>query len=1145
MKRSAAGDGAVIADQVQCCSAMSGQLTALIAAILWLQATAVPAGNHTCTGVIKHPVNVLVNVTEPVTFRSYTWCLRVPPRCSKYTVQLKDRVKLHVEMHNKTITVCCEGYVEMEGRCVPACPPGADCPFMRCNRTNHCHCTPGYTGLYCNEACPRGLWGKDCKRPCDCPSGYTCHHLTGDCFVDDRPPRRTTTPTTTTTTTTITRPTTTTTTPTTEGTTLETVKTPHFRFPPPPWVESAADSKKTTTRQVKKDESPPTKEMDVIQEILDVTTIKSQLEISLPTLATVLNKTSVERPTSIELFPPLWNEEKVNKKVVDGSTNFKELETVEEVPIKPLLPTIVLSTSTEKDESLINEENVIKKNPTLSKVITTPIPTSPTSEYPNTSQLHTVTIETILPIDFTANNQNHTEHSPIDTMVHTPALFVTRATTKLPDIVTQRPIIATDAVTTQQILYSTKPEQGTIKNDIQKEIFTTPISYHTIESAVLTTTHENISSLEKKSTINPLVFHSNESPSTTITTSKNEEIIKEKEPVLDNQYQTTTPIFINPTKSIHLEEKHFTSTFSDPETSPETIVLKTENTPASSTLNNKFPFILLQGFSLPPLPSTTITSSSSIPNHETTNSYPVSTTPTSSATYNQITSKKSRFSFPPLVNLTTVASTTSNWLTTPLDLTTTHATSTTIKSTITYTTTTESPTITTLNASSPLAFSRTKSPSSFAATMIPVANTTPSTAPTTTTPVTLAVTTTTEPTTVTPLKTDPSTTVTPLKTDPSTTVTPLKTDPSTTATTLMTSTFAVSKEIFAEGNNDDTSKPQIEETVPIPTLATDIIKDFNAHKKLKPDEAYSIYSGQDKPKKKHEKIKPKNVNAKEFPSIYQTKTEKNDENAMQQTTKISLRSILQAETFINKIITTKASRPTKTQPTPDFIDINFVTDERPFIETVSVAPTQSKPNQIWHALKKQNFSSNSGLKVQEALGILKEPSEISESGFVTTEMNRVMESNTIDYRQSSEEPMKKVLAQEEETNYSLIFNKIKFNMTESIAAGVKLSREESSYFHLPMILVLGIALVTLLLLTLTLWVYLKRRRQRAEPFPPCIMAYAMEETQPMDCDSYDQAFFCPTFTNIYAEKINRELRELHYDHPRSSQPEPLYAEIFN
>ncbi|XP_014253473.1 mucin-2-like [Cimex lectularius] len=173
--------------------------TVIVSSLIWVtQGT--PSGNHTCTGVVKHPVTVRVNVTEPVTYRTYTWCLRVPPRCSKYTIQLQDRVKIHTEMHNRTITVCCKGYVEMDYKCVPACPPQTDCPFMHCNRTNHCYCTPGYTGLYCNDPCERGFWGENCMKECDCPPGYTCHHLTGDCMLDDkRPPsktRRTTTTTT-------------------------------------------------------------------------------------------------------------------------------------------------------------------------------------------------------------------------------------------------------------------------------------------------------------------------------------------------------------------------------------------------------------------------------------------------------------------------------------------------------------------------------------------------------------------------------------------------------------------------------------------------------------------------------------------------------------------------------------------------------------------------------------------------------------------------------------------------------------------------------------------------------------------------------------------------------------------------------------
>ncbi|XP_014270462.1 mucin-2 [Halyomorpha halys] len=1100
---------------------MLEQLTALLAAIIWLQAVAAPTGDHTCTGVVKHPVNVLVNVTEPVTFRSYTWCLRVPPRCSKYTVQLKDRVKLHVEMHNKTITVCCEGYVEMEGRCVPACPTGADCPFMRCNRTNHCHCTPGYTGLYCNEACPRGLWGKDCKRPCDCPSGYTCHHLTGDCFVDDRPPRRTTTPTTTTTTTTTSRPTTTITTPTTEGTTLETVKTPVFRFPPPPWVESAADNKKTTTRQVKKDEAPPTKEMDVTQETSALTTKKALLEIPLPTLAReeMPIKTRVERPTTIKLFPSLLNEEIANKKVIDESKTFKELETIEEFPIKPLLST-VSSKSTERDV-LQSKVNLKMEGVTLPKEITTPIPTSPSTGFPNIIQVHTVTIETPPPIHFTTQHKNITQTSSPAMISHIPDSTyidpIYTVNTKLPDDVTQSPTIVTETATTQQSLHSTKPVENTLKNEIQTNMTGTSINSPTTERTVQTTTQDTISRWEPYSSVNPrFAISSIEFPITTKQITNAYENANEREPIVEKQDLPSSP----PTKLIHLEEKNFISTLSDLKATPENLVSGTENAAIRSTLNIKIPFTHKQGFSLAPLTFTTsnisIPSSSSIPNGGDAASNPNSTSSTPLTTYNHIISKNTAIPFPPFIHLTTPTTTMSNLL--PITLITTTDNPTTTKSHTSPTTTIELPKTAVMNTSSPLTFLSTIIPSTIRKT---AENFTPSTATPISTPITFASTSVTKPTTI-------------------------LESPTVTTVKIIASKFTVPQEVSEKEIDYDTIKPQLKETdptvVPIPTLSTDIFKDLNTHKKLKPDEVHSSYSGQDKPKKKHEKIKSKNVNTKEFPSIYQTKTEKHDETIMQHTTEISLRSILQAATFKNRIITTKSPRPTKVQPLPDFMNINVVTEKRPTMEAASSAPTPSNPNHLWYALKKQNFSNTEYL---EPLDILREPTDTSESILVSTEVNRVMESNTIDYRKSSEEPMKKVMTEEEETNYSLIFNKIKFNMTDSIAAGVKLSREESSYIHLPMILVLGIALMTLLLLTLTLWVYLKRRRQQAEPFPPCIMAYAMEEQPAMDCDSYDPAFFCPTFTNNYAERINRELRELNYDHPRRSQPEPLYSEIFN
>ena len=43
-------------------------------------------------------------------------------------------------------------------------------------------CTPGYTGVKCEEKCSEGSWGSNCIETCSCSKGTTCHHVTGECL---------------------------------------------------------------------------------------------------------------------------------------------------------------------------------------------------------------------------------------------------------------------------------------------------------------------------------------------------------------------------------------------------------------------------------------------------------------------------------------------------------------------------------------------------------------------------------------------------------------------------------------------------------------------------------------------------------------------------------------------------------------------------------------------------------------------------------------------------------------------------------------------------------------------------------------------------------------------------------------------------
>ncbi|GFU59756.1 multiple epidermal growth factor-like domains protein 6 [Trichonephila clavipes] len=57
------------------------------------------------------------------------------------------------------------------------CQNGGKCDV----RALSCTCQPGFTGLLCNETCPKDTYGDGCTKKCRCQNGGICDPATGEC----------------------------------------------------------------------------------------------------------------------------------------------------------------------------------------------------------------------------------------------------------------------------------------------------------------------------------------------------------------------------------------------------------------------------------------------------------------------------------------------------------------------------------------------------------------------------------------------------------------------------------------------------------------------------------------------------------------------------------------------------------------------------------------------------------------------------------------------------------------------------------------------------------------------------------------------------------------------------------------------------
>lgn len=108
-------------------------------------------GPNICTRIDAKITVKSVSYHKPYQVRTYTWCLAIPPRCSRYRISYSVQYRDEPVASNVTIEECCKGFVEVKKKCVPFCSQG--CANGECVGPEKCKCLLGYGGTACNIFC--------------------------------------------------------------------------------------------------------------------------------------------------------------------------------------------------------------------------------------------------------------------------------------------------------------------------------------------------------------------------------------------------------------------------------------------------------------------------------------------------------------------------------------------------------------------------------------------------------------------------------------------------------------------------------------------------------------------------------------------------------------------------------------------------------------------------------------------------------------------------------------------------------------------------------------------------------------------------------------------------------------------------------
>ncbi|XP_017764974.1 PREDICTED: uncharacterized protein LOC108554276 [Eufriesea mexicana] len=155
--------------------------------LLIISAPSVFSEDNVCARTENYTVTLKETYTKPVIVNTFTWCLKIPPRCEKTRTEMRQLYRVKTESKTRIVKECCDGYEmaspsdEEDIRCVPSCEK---CLSGVCVSPNRCQCIPGYQGDSCDTVCPPGTWGTHCREKCNCSSeDVACDPINGHCVT--------------------------------------------------------------------------------------------------------------------------------------------------------------------------------------------------------------------------------------------------------------------------------------------------------------------------------------------------------------------------------------------------------------------------------------------------------------------------------------------------------------------------------------------------------------------------------------------------------------------------------------------------------------------------------------------------------------------------------------------------------------------------------------------------------------------------------------------------------------------------------------------------------------------------------------------------------------------------------------------------